>query len=138
MIRYSKIVIKRVIRTIMYRLRTHHTNNDFIQLQILKLEDINNYFSSIFTFKSIHNLMHPTNYFTYAENAHYNLRHIGNLIPAFKRTTQGRTSPSYYSAWTWNSLPPYIRNKPSVVSLKFALRSYYLSKYQLIWILLCE
>ena len=36
---------KRVIRTIMYRPRTHHTNNDFIQLQILKLEDINNYFS---------------------------------------------------------------------------------------------
>ena len=74
--------------------------------------------------------MHPTHYFTHADNVNYNLRHAGNLVPAFKRTTQGQTSPSYYSAVFWNSLPPYIKNKPSVVSLKFALRSFLLSKYR--------
>ena len=50
---------KRILRTIMYRSRYHHTNNDFYNLGILKVPNINIYFSCIFVYKSLNNLFHP-------------------------------------------------------------------------------
>ena len=52
---------KRILRTMMYRSRYHHTNQDFYKLKVLKLDEINTYFGAIFVFKSINNLTFPNN-----------------------------------------------------------------------------
>ena len=122
------IAQKRIIRTILFRSKTHHTNQDFINLSILKLREINIYFSAIFVFKSLNNLTFPIDYFI-SHQVNYNLRNISDLVPSFSSSTQGQTSPKYYCSLIWNSLPPYIRNKPSVSSFKSALRLYLLNNY---------
>ena len=109
---------KRVIRTIMYRHRIHHTNADFIELSFLKLSDINIYFGLIFVYKSLNNLVFPINYFTYSTNLRYNFRNNLNLNLSFSPTVQGQTSPSYYCAKLWNQVPFCIKNQPSIASLK--------------------
>ena len=52
---------KRILRTMMYISRYHHSNQDFHNLKILKLDKTNTYFSAIFVSKSINNLTFPNN-----------------------------------------------------------------------------
>ena len=59
---------KKIIRTMMFRNRYHHTNADFLYLNILKINEVNNYFSGIFTYKSLNNICHPMNYFNYVQH----------------------------------------------------------------------
>ena len=120
---------KRVIRTIMYRHRIHHTNADFIELSFLKLSDINIYFGLIFVYKSLNNLVFPINYFTYSTNLRYNFRNNLNLNLSFSPTVQGQTSPSYYCAKLWNQVPFYIKNQPSIASFKSSVKSYLTNMY---------
>ena len=47
------IAQKKLIRTIMFRDRYAHTNDDFYSLGILKLVDVNIFASCVFTFKSV-------------------------------------------------------------------------------------
>ena len=123
------IAQKRVIRTIMYRNRLHHTNEDFKALKILKLGDINLYFGSNFVYKSLNSLTFPVNYFSYSQNTNYNLRNLNDLQPRFAGSTQGQSSPGFYCPLMYNELPAYIKNKPSISSFKLALRCYLLNKY---------
>ena len=122
---------KRIIRTIMYRNKYHHTNQDFYDLKILKLSDINTYFGIIFVFKSINNLTCPANHFVPSQYIQHNLRNSSPLTPRYFSSAQGQTSPSYYCAIIWNKLPPYIRLKPSVGSLKSALKNHLLCQYNI-------
>ena len=57
---------KKLIRTMMFRNRLAHTNDDFYALKLLKVDDINFYCSCLFTFKSLSNLSEPSNYFNYS------------------------------------------------------------------------
>ena len=59
---------KKIIRTIMYRNKFYHTNSDFLNLNILKVNEINTYFSGIFVYKSLNNLSFPSNYFSSVDN----------------------------------------------------------------------
>ena len=127
----NKIFIaqKRIIRTINNRPRIHHTNSDFKNLRILKVKDINVYFSCIFAYKSINSLTYPLNYFTFSNNPIHNLRNNDNLRPPFMRSKQGQSSPSYYICDLWNKLPADIRSKPSVASFKSSLKQYLVRYY---------
>ena len=123
------IAQKRIVRTIKNRSRFYHTNEDFKSLSILKINDINVYFSCIFAYKSLNLITHPFNYFTFPNRQLHNLRYSDNLRIPFTRSTQGQSSPSYYICHYWNRLPPVIRYKPSVASFKFSLKQYLLSQY---------
>ena len=126
------IVHKNIIRTIMYRSRYYHTNQDFIYLKLLKLSDINFYFSCIFVFKSINDMTYPTDYFHFNENIRYDFRHTNiDLQPPFMRSTQSQSSPAYYCCHYWNSLPLEVRQSPSVFSLKRSLKNKILQSYYL-------
>ena len=120
---------KRVIRTIMFRNRRHHTNEDFKNLKILKLNDINTYFGLCFVYKSLNLITFPIDYFTHSQNPNYNFRHMNELRPIFASTKQGQSSPGYYCSVLWNHLPLSIRNKPSISSFKLALRSHLIDQY---------
>ena len=122
---------KKIIRTIMYRNKFYHTNSDFLNLNILKVNEINTYFSGIFVYKSLNNLSFPSNYFFSVENLvpSYNLRNLTNLRPTQAGSLQSQSSPSFYCSNTWNNIPLEIRHKPSVPSFKHALKQYLLNLY---------
>ena len=125
-----RVAQKRVIRNIKFRSRFHHTNDDFYNLGILKLNDINFYFGAIFTYKSLNNLTYSLNYFSFVNNnTNYPLRNAQELRPPFPGSTQTKSSPAYYCCIIWNSLPPSIKLKPSVGSFKFSLKNYLVNKY---------
>ena len=124
------IAQKRIIRTIKYRKRYDHTNNDFLNLGFLKLKDINIYFCSIFVYKILNNLAQPLNYFHLVNESNtYNVRNSNNLRPPLVGSSQSQTSPAYYSCLVWNDLPIDIRSRPSIASFKLALKSHLLQKY---------
>ena len=124
------VVHKNIIRTIMYRSRYHHTHQDLIYLKLLKLDDINFYFSCIVVFKSINGFSYPSDYFHYHANIGYNLRRNNiDLETPFRRSTQSQSSPAYYCCTHWNSLPPKMRQSPSLFSLKRSLKSRILQNY---------
>ena len=50
-----------MIRTIMYKHKARHTNQDFINFSILKLREVNVYFKAIFV--SLNDLTFPIDYF---------------------------------------------------------------------------
>ena len=120
-----------MIRTIMYRDKFYHTNTDFVNLKILKIKEINEYFSGMFVYKSLNNLTFPSNYFFNVNHftSAYNLRNSHNLRPPQAPTLQSQSSPSFYCCHVWNKIPSEIRLKPSVPSFKFALKQYLINKY---------
>ena len=124
-----EVAQKRVIRTIMYRSKYAHTLLDFISLKILKIKEINIYFSSLFVYKSIHSLSYPIAYFTFANQHNYNLRNTYNLRPPFSRSLQGQTSPSIYTCNIWNELPQQIREATTLFSFRSSVKRYLLNLY---------
>ena len=117
---------KRLIRTIMNVNVREHTNNLFIELKILKIDEINYYCTSLFVFKSINNMIFPRNYFNYNNN---NLRNANELGPTFVPSGQSQSSPKYYGCLMWNSLPDDVKSANSIITLKRKLKEYLLSLY---------
>ena len=121
---------KKVLRTIKFRNRYYHTNADFYNSKILKLVDINKYFASIFTYKSLNDLTYPVNYFNAASTTNtYTLRNTNNLRPPLFHSTQSQLSPSFYCCNIWNNIPQEIKSKPSVASFKFAMKNLLIENY---------
>ena len=119
---------KKIIRTIKYRDRYHHTNTDFIQLNFLKFYDVLKYFALVFVYKSLNNISCPLNYFEYSTHT-YNLRRQNNLRAPFMRSSQSQTSISFFGCHLWNDLPLEIRNKPSLGSFKHSVRRRLMAQY---------
>ena len=125
-----QVAQKKLVRTIMFRQRRAHTNLDFFSLSFLKINDINNYFAGIFTYKSLNFITEPYNYFQAANNFHpYPLRNNLELRAPFSNSAQGRSSPAIYCCKIWTEIPNEIKNKPSVASFKFALKNFLLNRY---------
>lgn len=119
---------KKSIRTISFKSKYDHTNELFKSLYLLKWEDINNFCSAIFVYKSIHNY-NGMPLFNFRLNERYNLRNSNDLEIPRMITKQSQTSINYHGVKVWNSLPHYIQNKPSLSSFKISLKSYLFSKY---------
>ena len=114
----------------LFRNRYSHTNHDFYNLKLLKVPEINKYFSLIFVYRSLNYLIYPIDYFTRITNLNtVNLRNQNQLRPPFASSTQSQSSPQYYCCKLWNELPDSIKNKPSIVSFRFALKHYLLETY---------
>ena len=121
---------KKIVRTILYRNRYHHTNGDFYNLGFLKFAEILKYFASIFTFKSLNNFSYPIDYFHTAEQTHQlDLRNSTNLRPAFAYSNQGKRSPLVYCCSALNDIPTDSINEHSVASFKSAIRQHFLNIY---------
>ena len=129
-----EIAQKSIIRTIMYRNRYHHTNDDFIFLNFLKLKDINVFSACCFVYRSVNSLALPVNYYHFIDDnqQNYNTRILNqlNLCIPFAGSTQGQTSPSYYACHFWNCLPLEIKSKPSLFSFKKSLKDSLINSYR--------
>ena len=100
----------------------------FLDLNILKLEDVNIYCCAIYVFKSLNNIT-ENKYFTYRVNEFHSLRNADLLRLPAVRSTQSKRYINYHGVEIWNSLPPNIRNKTSIQSFKIALKKYLLNRY---------
>ena len=129
-----EVAQKNIIRTIMYRNRFEHTNNDFSLLNFLKLKDINQFSACCFVYKSLNMLALPIDYFHLLDNFqhNYNTRNLNqlNLHIPFASSLQSQSSPSYYACQYWNSLPLEIKSKPSIISFKKALKDLIIFSYR--------
>ena len=94
-----------------------HTNPLFIELNILKFEDIYKYFTSIFMFNAIKEGNFCTEHTL-------NTRNRDQAQPAYHRTTQGQQSLSYMGPKVWNELPNEIRNLKNLTTFKCKLKKH--------------
>ena len=95
---------KKVVRAIAGVTRREHTNSLFIELGLLKVNEINIFITCTFVFKSINGLIRLANYFHENFDHDHNLRRRELLRPPFVPTIQSQSSPRYYGCLMWNSL----------------------------------
>jgi len=101
-----------------------HTNPLFIELNILKFDDIYKYFTSIFMFKAIKEGKFCTEHTL-------NTRNRDQAQPAYHRTTQGQQSLSFMGPKVWNEIPHEIRSIKNITTFKCKLKKHYISNYKL-------
>ena len=112
---------KRVIRTISFKRKFHHTSPCFKKLSILKLIDVTKYCFALFVYKSLNNHA-PNNFFQYSTNGRYDLRNNNLLRIPLVMSTQSQTSIIYRGAKIWNDTPSNIKDKNSIYSFKRSLK----------------
>ena len=101
-----------------------HTNPLFIELNILKFEDIYKYFTSIFMFKAI-------NEGKFCTEHTLNTRNRDLAQSEYHRTTQGQQSLSFMGPKVWNEIPLEIRNIKNLATFKRKLKKHYINNYEL-------
>ena len=112
-----------------------HTSPLFLDLQILKLEDIYSLYISFFAYECVNNIapIHFRDYFTQISELHqYNTRSAsrGDLFLVRKNTVQyGLRSICFNGVKSWNTIPSDIRNSPSVSIFKKKLEKFLLDSY---------
>ena len=122
----------RAARLITNTKRQESNSNLLRQLNWLSFEDRCFYHSGVLVYKA-KNLLAPEyiyNMLTFCYSNVYNLRSIqrNDIEIPKQRTNYMKMSFTNYSAHTWNSIPTSIRNSPSLVSFKKALKKYLLNK----------
>ena len=120
---------KKIIRTVMNVNRSEHTHGLFVELEFLKINEINMFCTCIFVFKSLHLLTLPCDYYCFNNNNTYNLRNNNLLKFPFASSNQSQSSPKYYGCALWNSLPSEITSTNSLYTFKRKLKLYLLSLY---------
>ena len=105
-----------------------HTNEVFKRLNLLKFQDIKIYCCATYTYKAINSII-PNKYFSYRNTSQYNLRNPDLLNLPRVGSTQSKSFIDFRGAKVWNSLPSEIRNKSTIQSFKYALRSHLVSQY---------
>ena len=120
---------KKIIRAIMGVDSGYHTHDLFVELKILKINEINIFNTSVFVFKSLNGLTIPLDYFNNNNNNNFNLRNANTLRPPFVPSNQSQSSPRYYGCIIWNSLPQDILSISNINTFKKKLREHLLSLY---------
>ena len=118
---------KRVIRTIVGYKKYDHTNEAFIRLRLLKLNDVNIYFSALLVHNSIN--VYDNNWFSYRQNQRYPLRNSNLLKLPFITSHQSKSCILYHGVSVWNSLPSHLMDAPSLYSFKRLLKEFLISQY---------
>ena len=109
-----------------------HTSLLFLDLQMLKLDDIYCLYISFFAYECVNDIapLHFRDYFTQISEFHqYNTRSAscGDFFRVRKNTVQyGLRSICFNGVKSWNTIPSDIQNSPSVniFKKKFLLDSY--------------
>mgnify|MGYP006358822347 FL=1 len=123
---------KRAIRIVCKSDWCAHTTPLFNKLQTLKLYDINKLQTGCFMYRYFTNNLPNLfqNYFILNSNIHnYFTRQSQNVHQYAFRTTLRKFVIKHTGPLLWNSLPSYLKNKPSIYSFKFAYKKFLLSDY---------
>ena len=116
------ILQKRAIRLINKQPYLAHTNDLFLQNEILKLIDIYKFHLGIYFYKNelAGNFFRSHNHAT---------RNRDILLPPFNRLVGTSKSVFESGARIWNEIPPAIKNANSLSTFKFKLKSFYIEQY---------
>ena len=123
------------MRAIIFSGPIAHTSPLFLDLQILKLEDIYRLYISFFAYECVNNItpIHFSDYFTQISEFHqYNTRSASHddLFLVRKNTVQyGLCSICFNGVKSWNTILTDVRNSPSISIFKKKLKKFLLDSY---------
>ena len=120
---------KRLIRLILKKKRYEHSNPLYIQLKLLKLQDICTMNACLFIFKSINNFIFCPITIEARPPGPYNLRNIAPLEIPFSRSTQTKRFIRIRGPQLWNALPESIRCSRTVYTFKKKIKHYFVESY---------
>ena len=116
------VMHKRVIRTICSKPKNEHTSSLFLNLGLLKFQDLYKYFMCIYMYRACQD-----GQFTVSH--HHNTRNRSMAAPQFHRLQKCQHAVSFAGPTIWNKIPEQIRSLNSIASFKKALKSHLLNQY---------
>ena len=120
-------VQKRVIRTITSTSRYTHSAPLFEQLQIFDIKQINTYYTALYVYKCINNILYNDTIFSFSVETHNrDLRDPLRLRVPRCASTQRQQYIRCHGCNVWNSLPLIIRNSESLRIFKTRLKLFLL------------
>ena len=110
---------KRIIRTILFKSRYTHTAPLFNELGIFNIEQMNKYYTAMFVFKKLNNMLQGKIEFRFSGQIHdLSLRDPLRLRAPCSRTTQRQQSVACRGCQVWNKLEIGIRASGSIYAFK--------------------
>ena len=107
---------------ILRKRRNEHSNPLFVQLNLLKLEDVCNLNICLFVFKSINDFIYCPIKFEARDIGPHDLRTREPLVVPFSRSSQTKRSVRIRGAQMWNALPDVLRTSRSVATFKAKMK----------------
>ena len=116
---------KRAVRILTGVTGRAHTVPLFLELSLLKFEEVNTYCCAVYIFKALKGMI-DNKYFFRRTNENHALRNSELLRLPMVTTTQSQRFISFHGVGIWNGLPSDVRNKTSLYSFKTSLKRYLL------------
>lgn len=125
-------VQKRFFGKIAFRIFNLKTKDIYSKFNILNIMSINNYFTQLFIYKYLNNLLPSTMYlFDYFKpsllSLHYSNRFTTKLFAIYCRTNVRKFSVRSAGVKYWNNLPNIIKNSLSISAFKTLLKKHLIS-----------
>jgi hypothetical protein len=123
---------KKALRIVCKKRWDAHTQPIFKLMGTLKLNDINRLQTACFVYKAINNELSQifSGYFVLNKNIHEHYTRQSHKVHINKvRTTIRKFSIKNYGPTIWDSLPDFLKVKPSLHSFKHSYKHYILSNY---------
>ena len=122
---------KRLIRIIMKKERTAHSDPLFKKLNLLKIEEINKYCTALYVYKAINNHTYSPILFRFRNIPQYALRNNNDnyLEVPFVRLRHSQLFIHVNGPGLWNNIPINLRLLRNLNSFKRNLKKYYLDAY---------
>ena len=124
-----KTIQKRVIRTITSSGRYTHTAPLFDQLKIFDVKKTNTFYSALYVYKCVNNILYINNNFSFAVETHNrDLRDPLRLRGPRWGSKQRQQYIGCHGCNAWNSLPLNIRASDSLTIFKRRLKDFVLNE----------
>jgi hypothetical protein len=126
------VLQKKAIRIVCKKPWDAHTQPLFKFLHTLKLNDINKHQTSCFMYKAINNQLPHffKGYFKLNKDVHhYHTRQFQNIHITNARTLKRKFSVKSHGPSVWNSLPNFLKDKPSFNTFRNSYKEHLLSQY---------
>jgi len=126
-IRCLTLLQKKMIRIVAGDSFYAHTETRYLELGIIKFENINTYLMGLFVYKSVCNILPPSvqNYFIKRVDVHEHFtRASGGLSVQYSRTNYRRFAVSCRGPIIWNGIPKEISALPSLYQFKRAWKKF--------------
>ena len=124
---------KKIVRLMTFKSHFDHSEPIYHELQILNLNKVNDYLTSLFTFRYFHLQNLPeifNNYFSTNEKIHnHNTRNYSLLHKKFSRTNYVKHTVANKGIEVWNSLSDQYKKPRSYNSFKIVIKKYFLRSY---------
>ena len=123
---------KKALRIVCKKPWDAHTQPLFKLLHTLKLNDINKHQTSCFMYKAINNQLPQffKGYFKLNKDVHhYSTRQSQHVHLTNIRTTKRKFTIKNHGPSLWNSLPDFLKDKPSFHTFKYSYKEFILSQY---------